>query len=158
MKPENIRRISQIVEPVLETMGAFLVDLRVQREHGTDVVQVFADTDKGITVDQCADVTRQVTTEISMLDFLPGRYRLEVSSPGLEHPLKLQRQFKKSVGRQLRIVSRGDAGDVTVTGTLRSVSETDLNLSTLDAQTKIFALRDVVEAYVLPQLSKGKAG
>ncbi len=146
-----IENISGIASSILQTIDGYVVDVTIRGERGSSVVEVFVDTDQGITADQCAQVNRYVSLELDRLNLISGRYRLEVSSPGLDRPLKLGRQFKKNIGRQFRIISSGDNQKNTTEGILQDVNETTLTLVTKDKKEKFFALNNVQEAYVLPQ-------
>ena len=146
-----IESISEIALSILQTIGGYVVDVNIRGERGSSIVEVFVDTDQGITADQCAQVNRYVSSELDRLNLISGRYRIEVSSPGLDRPLKLGRQFKKNVGRQLKIISLGDTQKTATEGILEDVSETTLTLLTRNEGEKFFALNDIQEAYVLPQ-------
>ena len=149
MKTELFEQISKFTTPILEPISGYLVDLNTRGEGGTTVLEVFVDTDKGITADECAEVSRSVSAEIERQSIFTGRYRIEVSSPGLDRPLKLERQFRKNIGRQLRIITNADSKPLT--GTLAEVTETSLTLSTGEKQSVPLALKDIRETYVLPR-------
>jgi ribosome maturation factor RimP len=149
MKTELFEQISRFTTPILESIKGYLVDLNMRGEGGTTVLEVFVDTDKGITADECAEVSRSLSAEIERQSIFTGRYRIEVSSPGLERPLKLERQFRKNIGRQLRIIT--NANSEPLTGILEEVTETSLTLSTGEKQSVPLALKDIRETYVLPR-------
>jgi ribosome maturation factor RimP len=65
-------------------------------------VSVFLDADQGITIDQCTEVSRKLGHELE--EIIEEAFTLEVSSPGADSPLKLERQYVKNIGRSLRIV------------------------------------------------------
>lgn len=154
MKPELFDKISAIVTPILGPMKAYLVDVTLRGEGGSSVVEVYVDTDEGITADQCAVISRGLSEELDTQNVLTGRYRLEVSSPGLDRPLKLGRQFAKNIGRTLRVISVVDNGKVPVTGVLQNVTEASLTLLTAEKRSVCLELRNVSEAYVLPEFKK----
>ena len=149
MKTELFGQISKSIAPTLESIGGYLVDLDTRGEVGTTVLEVFIDTDKGITADECAAVSRSLSTEIEKLNIFTGRYRIEVSSPGLERPLKLQRQFRKNIGRQLKIVT--NANNESLTGILKEVTENSLTLLTGENNVVQLELNSIRETYVLPR-------
>jgi len=70
----------------------------------------------------------------------------------LERPLKLPRQFKKNIGRQFKIVSRGENGTTTSSGILKEVSPSSLTLATKDMELLTFALDGIEEAFVVPKM------
>lgn len=149
MKTELFEQISGFTTPFLEPIKGYLVDLNLRGEGATTVLEVFVDTDKGITADECAEVSRSLSAEIERQSIFTGRYRIEVSSPGLERPLKLERQFRKNIGRQLKIIT--NAHSEPLTGVLEGVTVASLTLSTGEKQSVSLALEDIRETYVLPR-------
>jgi len=109
-------------------MEIFLVDLLFRNVNGTDHLEIYVDTDRGVTIEACARLSRKLSEEVEGLpelqDLLPNRLRLDVSSPGLSRPLKLERQYRKNIGRLLRVKYK-DANEVyhMVKGRLVHLSE-----------------------------------
>lgn len=80
----------------------FLVEVRILPH---ERIQVFVDGDEGIRIDRCAAVSRSLAAALAQHpEYGPMSFSLEVSSPGLEHPLKLLRQYRKNVGRKVEVV------------------------------------------------------
>ena len=87
-----------LIEKNLLERGFFLIDIQVK---ASNKIFVYADNLKGITLDECAVISRLIEEKIG-LD--AGDFDLEVSSPGLENPLKLPIQYQKNAGRTLRVI------------------------------------------------------
>jgi len=143
--------ISKIAAAVLPSIDGYLVDVSIRGERGGSVVEVFVDTDRGVTADECGKVNRYIAVEIENQNLIPGRYRLEVSSPGLDRPLKLARQYKKNIGRRVKILSVSAGSQTEAEGILHAVNETTLTLTTKEREEQSFVLDEIREAYVLPQ-------
>lgn len=92
-------RTEELVEPVLAADGLELVDVR----YGGGTLQVFVDRPGGVDLDTLSDVTRRVSRLLDEHDPVPGRYTLEVSSPGLERPLRRPEHFRRFVGREIKV-------------------------------------------------------
>ncbi len=103
-------KIEELAAPFLHPMDAFIVDIQVVPDEQRKVVQLFIDTDEGITIGQCSELSRQMSAALELQDVVPNSYILEVSSPGLKKPLKLLRQYKKNIGRQFRVRFKKDDG------------------------------------------------
>lgn len=102
MKEEQV--IRQLAEEVIsENNSLFLVDVKVKGNPGNQKVLVFVDGDEGISIDECSRVSRKIGAELEENDIMPGKYTLEVSSPGLEFPITLHRQYVKNIGRELEV-------------------------------------------------------
>ena len=93
-------KISAILTPELESRNWFLVDCKVNG--GT--VQVFVDSDKGFTIENCATISRFLEGELDKEFNFSSSYSLEVSSPGMGKPLKVLRQYRKYAGRKVSVL------------------------------------------------------
>jgi ribosome maturation factor RimP len=96
-------RVENILEPLLDAEGLSLVDIEYTREQGGWILKVFIDKEGGVTLDDCARVSREFGQLLDVEDIIPTSYRLEVSSPGLDRPLKKEEDFVKYSGRRVRI-------------------------------------------------------
>ncbi|HTH54550.1 MAG TPA: hypothetical protein VL728_00805 [Cyclobacteriaceae bacterium] len=110
-------KIKELTVASLANPAHFLVDVVVSK-HKPMKFTVILDGDSGITIDDCANVSRAVNDSLESL--IEDQYFLEVSTPGLDHPLKLKRQFEKNKNRKLK-VHRQDKS--IVLGTLQEVTE-----------------------------------
>src|SRR5450432_2266849 len=101
-KETQIESIRQMIEEILrEEPVYFLVDLRIKP---TNNVKVFLDGDSGITIEKCVQVNRKLYKKLEEAALFPADdFSLEVSSAGLDEPLKSLRQFKKNIGRPVEI-------------------------------------------------------
>ena len=105
MRVEEIRqKIKAVADSVLEREGGFVVDIQLRLEGKSVLVQVYADTDKGITIDECARLSRELRSALELQRTLEASdFRLEVSSPGIDKPLRLLRQYPKNIGRRFHV-------------------------------------------------------
>ena len=131
-------RIVTVVEsfsrPVVEALGLELVEVQFRRESGW-VLRLFIDSPKGVTVDDCAAVSRQVSSYLEVEDVIEQAYTLEVSSPGLERPLKRKEDFVRFCGRQARIKFREPIdGQRVFIGLLSTLEE---NILTMDIEGRL---------------------
>ncbi|MGH0034247.1 MAG: ribosome maturation factor RimP [Myxococcota bacterium] len=101
--------LREIVEPVLADHGCELVDVDLRLGHGQGLVRVVVDSDAGdglVQVDRCAVISREIESALDAADAIPGRYRLEVSSPGLDRWLGREKDFEAAVGCEVKIEAR----------------------------------------------------
>jgi len=103
MANETIKAVESMVQALLaDQTDYFLVDIRIKP---TNNIKVFLDGDKGISIETCVRYNRALYKKLEESVLFPGGdFSLEVSSPGLDEPLKLLRQYKKNVGRQVELV------------------------------------------------------
>ena len=95
----------------------FLVDVSIRGQKGSRVVDIFVDSDDNLTVDDLAEVSREIAFLLESEEIIDGKYKLNVSSPGVDRPLTMPRQFAKNVGR-LVLVNRTEPGAKPVRGRL----------------------------------------
>lgn len=95
-------------------------------------VSVLVDADKGITIEDCARLSRFLGHEMEERNMIEGKYNLEVSSPGVDFPLSGLRQYKKNIGRDLKVEIKGSQGvakNHTIIGELQAVSPEGITLA-----------------------------
>jgi ribosome maturation factor RimP len=97
-----IKEISQLIEPILDEMDVELVDVEYLSYHGRWIVRIYVDKEGGITVDDCARVSREIDEIIDIKGVIHHAYVLEVSSPGLNRPLKKEKDFQRAVGKKIK--------------------------------------------------------
>lgn len=113
-------QIESLLIPYLDEGKYFIVDIQIKASRTSQKIMILLDSDEGITIQQCADISRNLDQELEAAEGEETVYTLEVSSPGLDQPLRLPRQYQKNVGRDLKVTLH--AGQI-LTGTLVEVKE-----------------------------------
>lgn len=149
-------RIQELAENQLAGSAYFVVDTQVKGVKAVPKVIVILDGDQGIGIDACAEISRKLDKKIEEEDLFPKGYVLEVSSPGIDQPLKLVRQYPKHVGRQMRIQLRD--GSIK-TGKLDAANEQHIviqeeitnkaNKKKKEISPATIAVSDIDQAFVL---------
>ncbi|WP_136066879.1 ribosome maturation factor RimP [Modicisalibacter radicis] len=143
--------LNALIEPVVTAMGFELwgIELLPQGKHSRLVVYI--DSPAGITVDHCADVSRQISAVLDVEDPIPGKYQLEVSSPGLDRPLFELEQFARFKGHVISLRLRAPfEGRRKFKGLLAGV-ENDEVLLQLDGEEYCFPIDGIEQARIVPQ-------
>jgi ribosome maturation factor RimP len=99
MKPQE--RLAGLIEPVVSGLGYELVSIEFDSHRR--VLRVYIDNDAGITLDDCTRVSYQLSGVLDVEDPIPGRYQLEISSPGLDRPLSKLEHFERFKGSLARL-------------------------------------------------------
>lgn len=149
MNLQEIRStVTDTVLPILSQRDAFLVDLQLRMERKSVLVQLFVDTDIGITIQECAEVSREVMAALEKGGrFGESEYRLEVSSPGIDRPLKLLRQYQKNIGRKFRVRFRQGNEEKVLSGSLVSVEGDQLTFEgPTQGSTVSLPFQEIVES------------
>ena len=135
--------VETLVRPVVESAGLELVEVTFGAESGRRVLRVTVDRDGGVDLETISLVSQQVSRALDLEDFSPGRsYALEVSSPGLERPLREPRDFQRKIGERVKVKT---AEPATHRGTLTAVDDEGVTLVT-DAGEMRIAYADIVSA------------
>ena len=102
-----IQRIEALIEGLIEeTKEVFLVSVKIKP---TNNIKVFLDADNGLSIEKCTKINRAMYRVIEEEGWYPdGNFSLEVSSPGVDEPLKLLRQYKKNIGRKVEVTFTDD--------------------------------------------------
>ncbi len=101
---EEIRKkVEAIVEPVLDLLGVELVDLEYVLEPKGWVVRIYIDKAGGVSIRDCVFVSEEVSRVLDVEDPIPHSYHLEVSSPGIERPIKKEKDFIRFTGRKVKV-------------------------------------------------------
>lgn len=115
--------IEQYAEALLRDMGLELVEVQFRREGHGWVLRLFIDSEQGISLEDCAAVSRAIGTWLDVEDLIAHAYHLEVSSPGLERPLKKIEDFQRFVGRKAKVrLKEPRDGQKVFIGTLEQVA------------------------------------
>ena len=96
-------RTEELITPILDRMNFELVDVEYVKEGGTWYLRAYIDKEGGITVNDCEAVAREMTEILDREDFVEDSYVFEVSSPGLGRPLKKEKDYIRSMGKEVEI-------------------------------------------------------
>jgi ribosome maturation factor RimP len=140
MTESTIDTIRELLLPLLET-DMFLVDLRVKP---TNNIKLFIDADNGLPIERCIRINRALYKKIEEAGLFPdGDFSLEVSSPGVDEPLKLNRQYLKNRDRLVEVLLQDGTR---LEGILKAVSEDDITIESTEGKGK----KAVQKTTVLP--------
>ena len=126
MELNKINQIRKLVVSILESQQIDLVDIELKGRSGSQVLSIYVDIDGGISLDQCVDLSRQISDLLDTRNLFAGRYRLEVSSPGVDRPLKTVRDFTRNLGRKVKVISKDKDEEKTISGIIDQADEKSL--------------------------------
>jgi len=100
----NVKETTEkLIQPILEEKNLELVDIEYVKEGQDWYLRVFIDKDGGVTIDECGIVSGELSEKLDEVDIIKGSYFLEVSSPGVERPLKTKEDFKSNIGKNIYV-------------------------------------------------------
>ena len=123
-KEDYVARVERFLIPIMEEHQFELVDVEWVKEAGTWYLRAYVDKEGGISVDDCEIVSRRLSDWLDKEDFITESYILEVSSPGLGRPLKKEKDFARSLGKDVDVkLYRARDKRKDVTGVLKAYDE-----------------------------------
>ncbi|SFX57197.1 ribosome maturation factor RimP [Marinospirillum alkaliphilum] len=148
--------LEQLIEPVVQSLGFEFWGLELTGRGTNLLLRVYIESEQGITVDHCAQVSRQVSALMDVEDPIPGEYTLEVSSPGMDRPLFRLDQYQRYAGEQIQIKLRLPyEGQRKFSGLLKGVEADEVILQVEDEEY-CFPIETIDQARVKPDLDKHK--
>lgn len=140
-------QIAQMLEETLEGTDCFLVDFKVKP---TNNFKIYLDSDTGFTLEKCMKINRALRRKVEDSGLFPeGDLSLEVSSPGIDAPLKWQRQYRKNIGRNLEIILC-DEEALGITGRLLEVDERGIRVEKSQARPRSAKVQPEPEIIEIP--------
>ncbi len=140
--------VEKIIEPIISQEGFDLVEVKLSRYKNNYRLQVFADSDNGITLDQCAHLSRLTGAALDIADIFDSKYILELSSPGLDRLMTTERDFRRRVGEEVRIEYMEKGRKRRARGELTGVDTGQVTLDGKDGEIRI-ALDDINQGKVI---------
>ena len=136
-------RVRELVTPLAQAASVDLYDV----EHHGGMVRVLVDSDTGVDLAVLARLSRSVSRALDEHDLIDGRYTLEVSSPGLERPLRTPDHFRRAAGAEVKVKTLpGFDGPRRLTGVLEAVADDGVDLRGEDGQVSHVAFEQLASA------------
>jgi ribosome maturation factor RimP len=146
-----VDEIKTIVQERL-TEEQFLVDVILTARKGPKKLMVIVDSDQGFNIDDCAELSRHLSKVLDERNLVDDNYMLEVTTPGVDFPLKFNRQYRKNLGRSLKVKFR----DGTIEGKLTMATDDSITLETetgsgkkKEVKSMIIPIAEIEKAFVL---------
>jgi len=156
---KDLQDLWLLAEPYVRDAGFDLIEVQFGREQRGMVLRLFIDRPEGggsggINVDDCERVSRDVSAALDVADKIPQAYQLEVSSPGLDRPLRRERDFARFVGESARIrLTEGVEGRRNFTGTIRGAKDGRVEIA-CDGRSYEIPVDDITRANLIPNWEK----
>jgi len=140
-------KIEQIITPIIDDRHLYLVELKIHGSFRNPRIELYADSEKGITLGECEQLTRIIRDELDMDGSFDQNYQLNVSSPGLDRPLTGDWEFQKNIGKTLKVKYAVDEANRNIIGTLLKWDAEQIELET-DSGTVSIPRRQIIRAKI----------
>lgn len=146
------QKLQEMLQGAVEDLGCEIWGIECQRAGRFMTVRLFIDKEGGVTVEDCADVSRQVSAILDVEDPIADKYNLEVSSPGLDRPLFTLAQYERYIGEEIAIHLRIPVMDRRKwQGKLERI-ENDMLTLIIDGQEQVFVFGNIQKANVIAKI------
>ncbi len=153
MQPDTIQKIKDLTTPLAESNNLFLVDVEVKTGSGITEVWIYLDAeDRGVNLDECAEISKELGFLMEAHEVFDGKYRLNVSSPGLSRPLTDRRQYKKNEGRKAKIKYQMDNEYSKISGIIIGITEDLITIEGKDGKAVEVKFDQITEAKIVPNI------
>jgi ribosome maturation factor RimP len=130
-----------LVRPVIEGEGLDLVDVTFGRESGRRILRVTVDREGGVDLETISQISQKVSRRLDLEGFEPGPYALEVSTPGIERPLRRPQDFRRAVGERVQVKTE----EGVLVGELRAAEDDAIRIAGAEGE-RLLALEEVAAA------------
>ena len=138
------QKAEALITPILDSMGFELVDVEYVKEGGEWYLRTYIDKEGGITINDCEAVSRLFNEKLDQEDFIEESYIMEVSSPGLGRPLKKEKDYKRSMGKELEIRTyKAIDREKEFYGILQAYDDSSVTIETEEVTTRTFDKKDI---------------
>lgn len=145
--------ISELAESVLASTDFFLVDIKIGGGK-RPVVWIYVDgEERGVSMDECAEISNELSFLMDAHDVFNGAYRLNVSSPGLSRPLVDRRQYPKNKGRKVKVKYKNDEEYKKLEGVLQEYDGNKVIISRNEGEPVELSFDQIVETKIIPSLN-----
>jgi ribosome maturation factor RimP len=150
---KDLQDLWNLAEPCIKDAGFDLVEVQSGREVGGWVLRLYIDTPEGtgtVSHEDCERVSRDISAALDVADLIPHSYQLEVSSPGLDRPLRRERDFARFAGQSARIrLSEGREGRRNFSGVLRGAKDGLVEIE-CDGRSYQLPVAEIAKANLVP--------
>ena len=137
-------KTEEFLQPIVDEHGFELVDVEYVKEGSNWYLRAYIDKEGGIAVDDCEVISRILSDWLDKTDFIEDSYILEVSSPGLGRPLKKEKDYKRSIGREVEVrLYKAIDRQKEFTGTLSAYDDKTVTLAMEDGSEAVFEKADI---------------
>jgi ribosome maturation factor RimP len=140
---QKIDEITELIRPVLEQMNIELVEAQLHGSGNRTMLRIYVDEPGGISLKRCATVSRQISDILDRKDPIKSRYILQVSSPGLDRPIKTIDDFKRNVGQKVHIEYMEKEKHVQSDARIIKIQDDRIEFE-IDGRTVILSMNEIV--------------
>lgn len=159
---EIAESIRALVEPTARAVGCEVLDVEMLGSESRPTIRITLERDDGVTIEHCAEVSRRLSPLLDVEDLIPGSYHLEVSSPGLDRPLKRLADFERFRGKRAKIETQRPAipgrNQRRFVGILRGLRDQEIELEEENGQAVSIPFAAIERAHLIYEFGEDDFG
>lgn len=138
--------VTALVRPIVQSLGLELWDVRYLKEGANRILRIYIDSENGVTIEDCENVTRAVDAPLDELDPIEESYTLEVSSPGIERELVREEHFDRFLGApvMIKLIRPAENGERELRGILLENTKDSVAIRLEDGSEAVIIKKDTV--------------
>ncbi len=148
-----LEKIDSIAQNTTEKHGFFVIDINVRGDKNKRIIEIFIDGEKSVSAEDLAEISREIGKQFEEDEKFDFAYRLDVSSPGTERPLKYLKQYPKHINRKFDINYKSGEEIKSFKGKLTGIEESYLLFHTDDKQDLKIKFEEITKAKVIISFS-----
>ena len=137
MRIPDLEMLEKRLGTIVQSMGFELAEISAPVVGGRLTIRLFVHSPDGVTLDDCAAISRSVSENLDRDDPIDGRYTLEVSSLGLDKPLLTERDYRRRIGERIKVTFNDDGKKVSISGVLKGIKEKMIEIESNDKIEKV---------------------
>ena len=139
-------KVFEIGEHFLQEIGGYILEVNLKGARGTRKIEIIADTEKGITLDELTHISKKIEQKLDETELLTEKYTLELTSPGLDRPLKTERDFRRRLHQTVRIEHSMLEPESPLQGEITDVTEHNITINTADKGELVVSFDQILRA------------
>ncbi|HMN24360.1 MAG TPA: hypothetical protein PL018_10460 [Ignavibacteriaceae bacterium] len=148
----NKEKIVQISNEIAERLNFFVVDISFRGDNRKSVIELFVDSENNVDSENLAQINREINSVLEEQNIIDHAYRFDVSSPGVDRPLKFLKQFPKHINRKFEVIYKSGEETKTITGKLLTVEGEELTFLS-DKKNILIEFKNITTAKVIISFS-----
>jgi len=145
------QNILNAVKEISEKNHLFLLEILFRGTERNRVIEIFIDGEDNLSADDCARISKEINQVIEEKELIDSAYRLDVSTPGVDRPLKYLKQYKKHINRKFEVRYKSGENKNSITAKLVNIEED--NLYFYSSREQVIKFEDIIKAKVLVSFS-----
>jgi ribosome maturation factor RimP len=154
LSDSRTQQIEKLASSILDRWEMFLVGVEIQGGSET-VIWVYVDSeDRDVGLDECAEVSQELGFLLDAHEVVSSKYRLNVSTPGVDRPLVDPRQYKKNKGRKARVKFRNNGEKQQIEGRINDIQQQSIKMKVSDGTLQTIEFSSIIETVIVPEINK----